>query len=284
MSFPAKFQEYITRIAGEKRLGSSALAELALNALAALAGETDAHTLLERAVGLVKNLRPSMPLIGRVAEETLSRYQELVKRVGDADYGHILLRAVDEVRREYRLMVEQLAANAQELIADKRCVATISYSGTVKQVLTASRWSGSVVILESRPMREGFMLAEELSNIRSVEVMVDAAMSYAVAGADAILIGADAVFKKGGFIGKIGCYPLCMLAQKAGKPVYVLADTWKFSDSLDIPLEEGEPEEVWPEARRSSIKIRNPYFEVTPHELVTAYVTEHGVVESDSLV
>ncbi|MDJ0270578.1 MAG: hypothetical protein NXY59_08565 [Aigarchaeota archaeon] len=283
MSFPAKFQEYTTRIAGEKRLGSSALAELALNALAALADETDMHILLERAVGLVRNLRPSMPLIGRVAEEALYRYQELVEKAGDADYGRILLRAVDEVRREYHLMVEQIVENAQKLIADKRRVATISYSGTVKQVLTSPKWSGSVVILESRPMREGFMLAEELSSVRRVEVMVDAAMSYAVADADAILVGADAVFRKGGFIGKIGCYPLCTLAQKAGKPVYVLADTWKFSDRLDIALEEGDPEEVWPEAG-SSIKIRNPYFEVTPHELVTAYVTEHGVVGSDSLV
>lgn len=103
---------------------------------------------------------------------------------------------------------------------------------------------------------------------------------------DAVVVGADRVAKNGDFANKLGTYILAVLAQRHNVPFYVVAPSTSFDLSLAqgylIPIEERPEEEVLapygcrfaPEGARAW----NPAFDLTPGELVTAFVTEKGVI------
>jgi methylthioribose-1-phosphate isomerase len=103
---------------------------------------------------------------------------------------------------------------------------------------------------------------------------------------DAVLVGADRVAKNGDFANKLGTYILALLAQRHNVPFYVVAPSTSFDLSLPrgdlIPIEERPEEEVLaPYGCRfapEGVRAWNPAFDLTPEELVTAFVTEKGVI------
>ncbi|NUQ01513.1 MAG: S-methyl-5-thioribose-1-phosphate isomerase, partial [Armatimonadetes bacterium] len=105
-------------------------------------------------------------------------------------------------------------------------------------------------------------------------------------GVDCVITGADRIAANGDVANKIGTYSLAVLARHHGLPFYVAAPTSTLDLSLPdgsaIPIEERRPEEVRGPAERPTVPVGagvfNPAFDVTPHELVTAIITELGVV------
>ncbi|HBL18663.1 MAG: S-methyl-5-thioribose-1-phosphate isomerase [Elusimicrobia bacterium GWA2_69_24] len=103
---------------------------------------------------------------------------------------------------------------------------------------------------------------------------------------DAVFVGADRIAADADVANKIGTYGLAILARAHGVSFYVVAPSSTVDLSLrcggDIPIEERSSREVlWvgkhPIAPRGA-RARHPAFDVTPHRLVTAIVTERGVV------
>ena len=103
---------------------------------------------------------------------------------------------------------------------------------------------------------------------------------------DLIVVGADRVAANGDTANKIGTYTLAVLAQRHGVPFYVAAPLSSIDlatpDGAAIPIEDRPAAEVT-EVRGTRIApagtaVRNPAFDVTPAELITAIVTEEGVV------
>ena len=102
----------------------------------------------------------------------------------------------------------------------------------------------------------------------------------------AVLVGADRIAKNGDVANKIGTYPLACLARFHNVPFYVAAPSSTFDLSLSsgdaIPIEERKPEEVTQIQRvptaPEGVEVWNPAFDVTPAELVTAIVTEKGIL------
>ena len=103
---------------------------------------------------------------------------------------------------------------------------------------------------------------------------------------DAVVVGTDRVAANGDVANKIGTYMVAVLAQRHKIPFYVACplSTIDISipDGAAIPIEERAPEEVtgfrscqW---AAHGVKVRNPAFDVTPAELVSALITEKGVV------
>jgi methylthioribose-1-phosphate isomerase len=104
---------------------------------------------------------------------------------------------------------------------------------------------------------------------------------------DVILVGADRIAANGDTANKIGTYTLAVLAQRHGIPFVVCAPLSSIDldtpDGGAIPIEDRSAAEVT-EIRGTRIapagtEVRNPAFDVTPAELITAIVTEEGVVE-----
>ncbi|MCS6783749.1 MAG: hypothetical protein N3H84_02325 [Candidatus Caldarchaeum sp.] len=253
-----KHFEILEKIRSERRRGSTTLAFMVLDAYRALAAEAqnlDAE--VPRFAALVEEARPAMPLVARFS-------REVVKRV-DVFSPEKLLAAVDDVEKTYRGMLEQLVTSAVEKLAAYPKITTLSHSGTVSSILRRLKNIQLACVLESRPLREGLLLASELEG--HVKVFVDAAMAYAVEECDAVVVGADALFADGSFAGKVGVRPLAYVAKNIGKPFYVVCDTWKQADSF--VNEYGPASDV-----AETHTAENPVFEKVEPEYVTAFLTE----------
>jgi methylthioribose-1-phosphate isomerase len=152
-----------------------------------------------------------------------------------------------------------------------------------------------VVVPETRPLLQGSRLtAWELTRAGVPCTLIGDSMIASrfrrgdVAGA---FVGADRIARNGDFANKIGTYALALAARAHGVPLYVLAPTSTIDpsapDGSAIPIEERAPEEVagW-RGRRTApdgVGVWNPAFDVTPAELVTAFVTDQGVLRASEI-
>jgi translation initiation factor 2B subunit (eIF-2B alpha/beta/delta family) len=160
-------------------------------------------------------------------------------------------------------------------------VVTISYSSSVIAALDAMRRVRPVHVScsESRPALEGRRLSEHLAAHVPVRYFGDAAIGHALEGADAVLVGADAIAPRW-FLNKSGTRMLAAAATQQGVPVYVAATRDKFvSDALAarLVIRSGGPNEIWGNPP-PGVDVRNPYFESTPFDLVAAVISDIGVL------
>jgi len=233
-----------------------------------------------------------------------------VRRMKDV-YDRTRAAGIDAIRaalvREAQSMFEEdiranreMGRRGQSLIADGARVlthcnagalATAGY-GTALGVIRAAVESGKRVQVyadETRPFLQGARLtAWELQkdNI-PVTVITDGMAGYfmRLGRIDCVIVGADRIAANGDVANKIGTYSAAVLAKENGLPFYVAAPTSTFDltipDGSLIPIEERNPEEV------SSVQgvpvmseqtaVANPAFDVTPHQYVTAIITERGI-------
>ncbi len=133
---------------------------------------------------------------------------------------------------------------------------------------------------ETRPLLQGARLTAwelETAGIPCSVIADAAAGSMMAAGeVDVVVTGADRIAANGDAANKIGTYSLAVLAAHHAIPFYVVAPSSTVdratADGGQIPIEERDPAEV-----SSRFPARNPAFDVTPAELITAIVTEQGV-------
>jgi methylthioribose-1-phosphate isomerase len=170
--------------------------------------------------------------------------------------------------------------------------------GTALGVLRSAVASGkriSVFADETRPFLQGARLtAWELLEERIPVTLITDGMSGHLmqrGEIDAVIVGADRIAANGDTANKIGTYMVAVLAHRHHIPFYVAAPLSTIdrciADGGGIPIEERDGDEVrgfgaarWAPA---GVPVRNPAFDITPAELVTALVTERGVVHSPGL-
>lgn len=163
--------------------------------------------------------------------------------------------------------------------------------GVIRSAVAAGKRI-SVIVDETRPFLQGARLTVwelQQENIPVTLITDNMAGHMMQQGAvDAVIVGADRIAANGDFANKIGTYMVAVLAQRHGIPFYVAAPLSTIDRRLvsgkDIPIEERNGAEVrgfadqrWAPA---DVAVRNPAFDVTPAELVTALITEKGVVKS----
>jgi methylthioribose-1-phosphate isomerase len=137
-----------------------------------------------------------------------------------------------------------------------------------------------VFVDETRPLLQGARLTAwelEADGIPHT-IVADSAAGHLLASGevDCVFVGADRIAANGDTANKIGTYPLSVLAARHGVAFYVVAPTSTIdpdtATGAEIPIEERDPTEVSPR-----FPARNPAFDVTPAELISAIVTELGV-------
>ncbi len=144
---------------------------------------------------------------------------------------------------------------------------------------------------ETRPFLQGARLtAWELSKLKiPFKIITDNSAGFLMKKGlvQAVIVGADRIALNGDTANKIGTYALAVLAKYHGIPFYVTAPIATFDHSLEkgegIPIEERAEKEVLfcHRSRVAPQKARalNLAFDVTPGELITAFITERGVIE-----
>jgi methylthioribose-1-phosphate isomerase len=155
--------------------------------------------------------------------------------------------------------------------------------GSAVGALIAARERGlleHVWVDETRPLLQGARLTAwelEHAGVPHTVIADSAAGSLMAAGdVDCVVTGADRIAANGDTANKIGTYSLAVLARHHGIPLYVVAPSSTLDpatpDGSAIPIEERDGAEI-----TSRFPARNPAFDVTPAELVSAIVTEAGV-------
>jgi methylthioribose-1-phosphate isomerase len=169
-------------------------------------------------------------------------------------------------------------------------------NGTALAVILELHARGPVHVLagETRPLLQGARLTVWELARAGVEhaLVVDGAMAGLIARGevDAVIVGCDRVAANGDTANKVGTYGLALAARAAGIPFVVAGPTStidrELADGSGIAIEERDADEVRSMAGAASTlpgtPVRNPAFDVTPAELISALVTEHGVAEPPS--
>lgn len=161
--------------------------------------------------------------------------------------------------------------------------------GVIRSAVAAGKRI-SVIADETRPFLQGArltaweMVQENIPVTLITDNMAGHLMSHGEI--DAVIVGTDRVAANGDVANKIGTYMVAVLAHRHGIPFYVACPLSTIDLSVgsgrEIPIEERAPLEVtgFREAQwaATGVRVRNPSFDVTPAELVTALITEKGVV------
>ncbi|KAI3405159.2 GCN3 [Candida oxycetoniae] len=180
-------------------------------------------------------------------------------------------------------------------IKDDDIILVHSYSRVVFTLLLKARKEQltrfKVLITESRPTENGYLMAQKLNDAGiPCEVIVDNAVGYVLHKVDKIFVGAEGVAESGGIINHIGTYQIGCLAKVNNKPFYVITESHKFVRLFplapnDLPnmnyistLSDQESEFSENFKKKSDHFLDEHFVDFTPHEYITALVTDLGVL------
>lgn len=188
-----------------------------------------------------------------------------------------------EILEHFKISQDIINKSTFNLIKNNHVIFTHCHSSNVIRALIYAKKKGKnfeVYNTETRPLYQGRKTAKELKNAKiKVTMFVDSAISIALTNSqgtrdvDLVLLGADAILKNG-VINKVGSNTIAQLAKINKIPVYIIADSWKFTNKK-TPLESRELNEVWDKAPKH-IKIKNPAFELIKPKYISGIISELG--------
>lgn len=267
---PPDIEARVAAIASDIESGASELSVRALEAFEALLVEdTSPETLREMAAKL-EAAQPNMASVRNVAHLCA----RLLTFSGDASG------ALRDIRRALAGAPEKIARNALTVISGKPSIVTLSKSLAVVAVLKqlqTRKMLAQVYVLESAPGREGRRTAAQLSSAGiPTQLAPDAQGAALVRRCDLVLTGADTVLLDGTLVNKIGTHGLAVVAKTANKPFYAACETLKI-DSVRSAATFKPPTGRAADTLDPSEHQGGVYFDLTPPNLITSFITERGV-------
>jgi len=141
-----------------------------------------------------------------------------------------------------------------------------------------------VIATESRPRFQGITtigMMEEMGI--ETELIVDSAVRSIMNEVDLVVVGADVITANGNLVNKIGTAQIALAAHEARTSFMVAAETYKFSPMTIlgelVTIEERGPDEVLADiSKYKHVRVRNPAFDVTPHQYIDLICTEAGAI------
>ncbi|MBU3907405.1 MAG: hypothetical protein KKA64_04115 [Nanoarchaeota archaeon] len=263
-----QFRRICKDIKKVKIQGARNIARAALHAYSLFPGKRAKRKLL--------SLRPTEPMMENILEL-------ISKNPDKKTYNYILTHFKDAQ--------DKINKNILKLIKNNDVIFTHCHSTNVINALIYAKKHSKkfeVYNTETRPLFQGRITAKELKKAGiKVTMFIDSALGIALGKkqgtkrADKVFLGADAITKKG-IINKIGSEVIAQIAKNEKIPVYIIADSWKFTNS-NVPLEQRDLNEVWDRAPKH-IKIKNPAFEFVQKKYIKAVVSEYGILSYDKFL
>jgi methylthioribose-1-phosphate isomerase len=247
----------------------------------------------------IKGARPTAVNLAWGVDRTL-KAGESYDGGGLEEYRERLWNEAQAILDEDRALCDAIGRNGAKLINDGDAILThcnagalaTGGSGTALAVVYAARDMGKKVRVyadETRPLLQGARLTawELMQEGIEVTLICDnmAAVVMKQGEIDMVIVGSDRVARNGDVANKIGTYTVAVLAKEHGIPFYVALPYSTFDDNIatgnDIPIEERSPEEItsWGgvQTAPTGVKVYSPAFDITPRDLVTAYITDKRI-------
>ncbi len=288
-------------VRGAPAIGCAAAYGVALEALRQRsAAPAEFAAAMERAFTVLAASRPTAVNLFWALRRMRAHREEVAARPV-AEQAAALLALAHEILAEDVRVNRALGEHGAALLADGARVLThcnagalaTAGHGTALGVIRSAAEAGkriSVIADETRPFLQGARLTawEMVQEGIPVTLITDNMAGFMMSHGevDAVIVGADRVAANGDVANKIGTYMVAVLARRHGIPFYVACPIstidMQVPDGAAIPIEERAAQEVtgyrdtqWAAA---GVAVRNPAFDVTPAELVTALITERGVM------
>ena len=232
----------------------------------------------------------------------IDRMLKVAEAGGDIDQiKAALVNEAINIQAEEAEATRKLSQLGAELIEDGFAIlthcntgalATAGY-GTALGIIKKAREQGKklrVLVTETRPLLQGARItAWELKKADiPFTLITDSMAGYFISRGevDCVIVGADRIASNGDTANKIGTYTLAVLARENGIPFYVATPTTTIDLTLasgaQIPIEQRSPEEVTHiqgvAIAPQGIEAANPAFDITPHQYITAIITENGII------
>lgn len=196
------------------------------------------------------------------------------------------LKTIDRLIKQLDEATKKIAKNGSTLIKNNYKIMTHCHSGEALAVIKQAWEEGkriSIIATETDPLEQGVKTAKELAKLKiPVTLITDSAAGYLMKDVDCVIVGCDAI-RKDGIINKTGTYLLALAARDNNKPFYVAGNSLKIDKRKKLVIEERPAKEVYQEllhpGKLKRIKIRNPAFDITPMEFVTAIITERKIMK-----
>ncbi|HEX9917398.1 MAG TPA: S-methyl-5-thioribose-1-phosphate isomerase [candidate division Zixibacteria bacterium] len=265
-------------------------------------------TRLEKVISDLKNTRPTafnlFWALGRMANLFKKNQNKTVSKINPVTGGinQLLLEEAKKIHREDQLMCRKIGQNGAKLLKNGYTILThcnagalaTSGMGTALSIIYIAKKQGKkmkVFVDETRPVLQGARLTtwELLQEGIDTTLICDnmAAFLMKQKKLDCVIVGADRIARNGDVANKIGTYNLAVLAEVHKIPFYVAAPQSTFdnniSDGEKIKIEERSPKEVIfcgnKRIAPKNVKVYSPAFDVTPSELVSAIITDKGIIK-----
>ena len=270
-------------IRGAGRIATAAAASLRDYSLS-----IEANTLDEFNVAV--KVASDLLLETRPTAVSLSNALRMVTKYDAKDIDSARLALVNNANRfieNSRVAVEKIGQIGSRRIKNGDTVLTHCNSLAAISVISAAHKSGKkikVIATESRPRFQGITTIGMLDRLGiETELIVDSAARSVMNEVDLVVVGADVITANGTLVNKIGTAQIALFAHEARTSFMVAAETYKFSPKTIlgelVTIEERDGKEVLPDiSRYKHVKVRNPAFDVTPHQYIDLICTEAGAI------
>jgi methylthioribose-1-phosphate isomerase len=257
---------------------------------------------LEERGAYLKSARPTAVNLEWAVDQMI-RVAITERSVGVRQLQQRLLMEAQAIHAEDERMCLAIGRHGVELLPQGKSVGVLTHCnagalatsdhGTALSVLYEAQRRGMALRVfadETRPLLQGARLTawELAASGMDVTLICDnmAGLVMSQGKVQVVIVGADRIARNGDAANKIGTYSVALLAKAHGIPFYVAAPSTTFDLSIasgaEIPIEERAAEEITEGfGKRTApvgIKTYNPAFDVTPAHLITAIVTERGVI------
>lgn len=259
------------------------------------------HKKLRKVITFLGSCRPTAKNLfwgmERVYQVAMQNQKEPVFKI-----KKLILEEAKKIIQEERLACRKIGFFGNKLIKNNASILTICNTGILATVdygtalgvvyyAQEKKKKIRVYACETRPLLQGARLTCWELRRKKVDVTLIcdnmAAFLMQQKKIDLVIAGADRIAANGDTANKIGTYNLAVLSKYHRIPFYIAAPVSTFDLQLktkkDIPIEQRSPDEVSklffkrPMAA-SGVKIYNPAFDLTPHELISAFITDKGII------
>lgn len=242
-----------------------------------------------------RNLFGSLERMRTIAIKNRERPISYIKRQ--------IFKEANRIIQEDRQVCRRIGYYGAKLVKDNDTILTICNAGILATVdygtalgviyrTYEEKKSIKVFVCETRPMLQGARLTTWELNKTGIDVTLicDSAAATLMKQnrINKVITGADRIALNGDSANKIGTYNLAILSNYHKIPFYIAAPTSTFDlriySGRDIPIEERRSQEVTELFFKRPIatgntKVFNPAFDVTPHHLITAFITDKGIIK-----
>lgn len=294
------YKEVIEAIKRLSVRGAPAIGVAAAYAAVLAANQAGNRRELLQMLDAIKNARPTAVNLAwaiRQAEATLNTNPELTP----SELKPLLLELAREIHEDDIQMCSRIGQNGTELIKDGMTILTHCNAGALATtgigtalavIYTAHKQGKRVKVYadETRPLLQGARLTTWELAQEGVEVILNtdgmAAFLMQQGKIDCVITGADRVAENYDVANKIGTYGLAVSANYHNVPFYVAIPVSTYDSDCpsgkEIEIEMRDSKEItdWGGIRTATegVETYSPAFDITPHELVSAIITDQGII------